>query len=462
MRILEPSSLWNALKRLIPFRSPKGRDPRLPSLVRAIEQLASPAVMRQILDVGTDRRQWGLLAAAWIGVGEEEFMRAVANVLKLEYIDRIPELDVSLLGQKPKETLTILQRHGATLSASGEGEIQIVTVDPAQIRAIPYFDGTQRIVIGSWSEISRVIERAQQKLTQEEQLFHEAEGRKRQILCEKVLEVLMAEARAHGASHVDVMSNEDRGWYQFFTPNGKKGHGNIHPGILPELVGFLAQTEGQSYHSGKRGEVSVRSLGSARNFRIVWVQVEVGVTSQRCDVSHALPNPSIEIRESVEPQVSNVANNQERFPQANPLQSDRRAETEHNKSIVVLVVDDNVMFCRVLEKLLSRENVTPYFANNGAEAWEKLTASHTFLPNVIVSDLHMPVMNGKELLEKLRAEPRFASIPMVMLTSDDDVDAEVSLIGGGADAFISKTKDPRVLCAQIKRLARFYPDRKAA
>jgi hypothetical protein len=41
-----------------------------------------------------------------------------------------------------------------------------------------------------------------------------------------------------------------------------------------------------------------------------------------------------------------------------------------------------------------------------------------------------------------------------MLTSDDDVDAELQLLASGADAFVSKGKDPRVLTAQVRRLLR--------
>jgi DNA-binding response OmpR family regulator len=53
-------------------------------------------------------------------------------------------------------------------------------------------------------------------------------------------------------------------------------------------------------------------------------------------------------------------------------------------------------------------------------------------------------------------------IPVIMLTSDEDVDAELQLLGCGADAFVSKAKDPRVLTAQVQRLLKQATLREAA
>lgn len=119
----------------------------------------------------------------------------------------------------------------------------------------------------------------------------------------------------------------------------------------------------------------------------------------------------------------------------------------------ILVVDDNPMFCRVLERLLERDGFEPHFAPNGSVAWERLASATEFRPRAIVCDLHMPLMNGQELLDKVRSQTWLSDVPFIMLTSDDDVDAELALLARGADAFVSKAKDPRVLCAHIRRLS---------
>jgi len=74
----------------------------------------------------------------------------------------------------------------------------------------------------------------------------------------------------------------------------------------------------------------------------------------------------------------------------------------------------------------------------------------------------MPVMNGREFLSRLKRDPRLQAIPIVMLTSDEDIDVELQLLSEGADAFVSKAKDPRVLTTQVQRLLKVGALRKAA
>jgi two-component system NtrC family sensor kinase len=71
-------------------------------------------------------------------------------------------------------------------------------------------------------------------------------------------------------------------------------------------------------------------------------------------------------------------------------------------------------------------------------------------------------MNGRDFLARVKGDARFRSIPVVMLTSDDDVEAEIGLLEAGAEAFVSKSKDPRILCAQIRKLVRRIDVQEAA
>ena len=60
---------------------------RLPSLARAVKALVPRSVMREVVESSHDRRQWGVLAAAWVGVSEREFMSAAARELRMAYQD---------------------------------------------------------------------------------------------------------------------------------------------------------------------------------------------------------------------------------------------------------------------------------------------------------------------------------------------------------------------------------------
>jgi putative two-component system response regulator len=141
-------------------------------------------------------------------------------------------------------------------------------------------------------------------------------------------------------------------------------------------------------------------------------------------------------------------------------QVERQSFQGHEEPI--LVVDDNPMFCRVLDRLLRREGFAPYFAENGVAALTKLTASSDVLPKVIICDLHMPLMNGRELIARLKEDPRFKHIPIIVLTSDEDADVELQLLQHGADAYVSKVKDPRVLTSYVRKMARPLFAREAA
>ena len=80
-------------------------------------------------------------------------------------------------------------------------------------------------------------------------------------------------------------------------------------------------------------------------------------------------------------------------------------------------------------------------------------------PDVIVLDLMMPRMSGKEVLERLRADPQTRNIPVLMLTASASEDSELELIKGGADDFVSKASRTEVIVARINRLLNRTADR---
>ena len=64
----------------------------------------------------------------------------------------------------------------------------------------------------------------------------------------------------------------------------------------------------------------------------------------------------------------------------------------------------------------------------------------------------MTVMNGDEFIGKLRARPHFATVPVLVLTSDGEADAEIKLITRGADCLLRKDVDSRILLAYVNRM----------
>jgi chemosensory pili system protein ChpA (sensor histidine kinase/response regulator) len=81
---------------------------------------------------------------------------------------------------------------------------------------------------------------------------------------------------------------------------------------------------------------------------------------------------------------------------------------------LVLVVDDSLTVRRVTQRLLVREGYRVTVAKDGLDALEKLAEE---LPVVVLSDIEMPRMDGFDLVRNLRADPRLASLPVIMISS---------------------------------------------
>jgi two-component system sensor histidine kinase/response regulator len=95
------------------------------------------------------------------------------------------------------------------------------------------------------------------------------------------------------------------------------------------------------------------------------------------------------------------------------------APPELLRGVAVLVVDDNHTNCRILEGMLSRWQMKPTSVNGGATALAQLSAAREAgAPyNLILTDMHMPDMDGFALIEQIRQRPELAAATIMMLTS---------------------------------------------
>ena len=423
---------------------------KLPSLVRAMDDLVPRKVMREVVASSNDRRQWGVLAAAWVGVSEHEFFSAAAAAMGVSLEERIAPPDLTTFGAQARPMLSELRRLGAVVAIEERSISRIIAVDPAEVRALSFYESHIPVSLASWSEVARALDAAERVLVESESNSEYREAKRRQEVCGKILSIIIREASVHGAQSVEIVTLDGKTRYQFGTSHGKTATGAIRPEVVQELLKYLCGLDGSAVKNETHGDVVLRSLGSASNFRLSWGNAH----GRRADVDPIIASPDCPAPSSdLSPRTGVAAI-------STSVSSGYLAQQGEDEP--VLVVDDNPMFCRVLERLLHREGVNPYFADNGVVALEKLEASQGLVPKVIICDLHMPVMNGREFLSRLKSDRRFDWIPIVMLTSDEDVDVELQLLAEGADAFVSKAKDPRVLTTHVQRLLKAGALRKAA
>lgn len=115
----------------------------------------------------------------------------------------------------------------------------------------------------------------------------------------------------------------------------------------------------------------------------------------------------------------------------------------------MLIVDDSPSVRKLVEFTLKAKGFQVSSAGDGQEALE-LAAKEQF--DAIILDINMPRMNGFEFLHKMRADVAYASIPIIMLTTegqDEDKDKAVEL---GATAYIVKPFKPTQLLAFLEKI----------
>ena len=103
--------------------------------------------------------------------------------------------------------------------------------------------------------------------------------------------------------------------------------------------------------------------------------------------------------------------------------------------ITILIVEDDDAIRNNIVRLLKLEGFDTISAPDGSVGLERARA---FKPNLIISDVSMPVMNGFELLAAVRADKALATLPLILLTALDDRESMRRGMTGGADDYLSK------------------------
>lgn len=114
----------------------------------------------------------------------------------------------------------------------------------------------------------------------------------------------------------------------------------------------------------------------------------------------------------------------------------------------ILVIDDDIELCELLNDYLSGEGFTVETVNNGKQGAEQALVEEYIL---VILDVMLPEMNGFDVLRKIRKD---SEVPVIMLTArGDDIDRIVGL-ELGADDYLPKPFNPRELVARIRAIQR--------
>jgi len=119
----------------------------------------------------------------------------------------------------------------------------------------------------------------------------------------------------------------------------------------------------------------------------------------------------------------------------------------------VLFVDDEEQIRKLLSTWLARHGYEVTVANDG---WEALKAIRAKAPDLVITDVNMPNMNGLELTRRMRADHRTARIPVIMLSARKQADDVLTGYAEGADEYIPKPVEMAVLAAKVEVLIRRF------
>ncbi|MDU8945134.1 response regulator [Ovoidimarina sediminis] len=118
--------------------------------------------------------------------------------------------------------------------------------------------------------------------------------------------------------------------------------------------------------------------------------------------------------------------------------------------MTVLAVDDSRTIRDMLKYTLTQAGITSHFAEDGEEG---LTVLDTVEPDVIITDINMPRLDGFGFIDAVRSQETFKGIPIIVLTTESSADLKARARNAGATGWIVKPFDPEKLIKALNMVA---------
>lgn len=384
---------------------------RTASSFDVLKRKVSAEIWRRVERNTPDWRHRMANLALELNTAEGELISKAARELRIRAVSMIEPMAAGIV--RRFGNLARLRESGAILTAEKGVVKRVICVDPARARDVIMKYNPVEICLSSWLLIAHALEASEQILRDENSRVD--------LITKKVLAVIAGEIASYGGASGKI-SLGDLLRYEFIGADGQ-----IRRGTIDERLRYGLNAIGEQCMSGTSIELP-ESKGS-----VAWRPGDA-----LSELVLMLPKQRAEAAESIQPFA----------PAANVVQFPGVPAAPAMRQGLVVIVDDNLIFCRVLERFFERAGLTVAQFSDGQEALRRFE-SREIHPDLIVSDVHMPALNGLEFLRRVRA---FLTTPFIMLSSDNDVETKLELLKNGADAYLSKADDPRILCLQAQKL----------
>jgi CheY-like chemotaxis protein len=338
----------------------------------------------------------------------EEIGTMTAAYLGAEFIVR-PRVPRKILFSKHEHEISNLLASGFHVqNGAGEHETMVVTADPLQLiearhkytSPVLSFGLTTK---GAFDTVAKRVTVFKQFVSRDEPLPRN--WRRAFALC-------FLDALELGGTEI-FFGMPDADSYEF-TANGKKYGGSIDNSVRVQGLALLQEHElhriSHELASSERISFSKTSFREREVLVCRWGETPKSVTS---------------LAEVI-------------------VKKEKRKLSPH-----ILLVDDDRKFAELLKRGLVTKGFSVSIATsvNDALLYHLETSSDI---DLIITDYHMPQMKGSDLVEVIRAKR--GSLPLVVLTSDQQTETHVQMLSLGCDAVVNKGDDPRILFAWIFRL----------
>jgi two-component system chemotaxis response regulator CheY len=376
----------------------------------ALKQIISPSLVNA-LSKTLQKSELIEAAAMECNIGKYELLGAVAkrlNLLSEENLHRIDSELVISTGYSPE----YLRNHNCIPQKCSRNRTgyRLVIADPELIS----IDAFQNLNITVSLALSSDIEKYWKDFFN----FSDLDGfliSQEDVNC--VVEQIVADAKNLGATEVFI-GHPDSSRYEFIV-NGQRFVGKLSYKVFEYLLKQCSKT------GGLQLEEEQISLAITRNFDSPVICVSWSIKN--------LNHSDIKFLSS-----------------SNELHSEQTPQTHlDNSAVSILLIDDDHRFSYILAKVLENKgyNVTAQPSGSKAIDFLKLEANRISL---IICDVHMPEQDGLSVVAKIKST--HPGIPILMLTSDEDdfLEAEIALVG--ANAYVKKQDDPRILLAWVVNL----------
>jgi len=223
----------------------------------------------------------------------------------------------------------------------------------------------------------------------------------------------------------------DKIFDRFYQVSGSDSHVHEGTGIGLALVKELVELY--------RGEILVESAPGKGSTFIV----DLPVSREQFEEAELIPSPGkdMETALSEDPDILE-------YREADTLvQTDQFNKAMNDKHVILIVEDNPDLRDYIAQNLLSNYQILQ--AENGNEGLQKAIES---IPDLVISDLMMPKMDGIEMCKLLKADHRTNHIPLIMLTAIADRNSKLESLETGADDFILKPFDAEELVVRVKNL----------